>query len=89
MKEKSDDQGQEKHVPVIEKTAGGYKVRVGSVAHPMEDKHYIMWVQLLADGRAYREYLKPGAKPEAEFAVTASNVSAREYCSLHGLWRSK
>jgi len=89
LKEKSEDQGQEKHVPVMEKTAEGYNVKVGSIPHPMEDKHYIMWVELIADGKTYREYLKPGGKPEAEFCVKASKVTAREYCNIHGLWRSK
>lgn len=86
--EKSEDQGKEKHVPVIKKTDKGYLVKVGSVAHPMEEKHYIEWIELIADGKAYRQFLKPGDKPEAEFCVTASNVSAREYCSLHGLWKA-
>lgn len=89
MKEKAEDQGSEKHVPVIEKTPKGYKVRVGSIEHPMEEKHYIMWIELIADGRSYREFLKPGMKPEAEFCMSASAVSAREYCNLHGLWRTK
>jgi len=87
LSEKTADTGKEKHVPVIEKIAGGYKVKVGSVPHPMEDKHYIEWIQLLADGRSYRQYLKPGAAPEAVFAVEAATVSAREYCNVHGLWK--
>jgi len=89
QKEKSEDQGQEKHVPIMEKTATGYKVKVGSVQHPMEEKHYIQWIELIADGIAYRAYLKPGQAPEAEFCVSASKVSAREYCNIHGLWKSK
>jgi len=82
------DAAKEKHVPVIEKTAGGYKVSVGSVAHPMEEKHYIEWIELVADGVSHRKYLKPGAAPVAEFAVSAKTVSAREYCNLHGLWKA-
>ena len=89
LKEKTVDAGNEKHVPVIEKTQNGYRVKVGSVQHPMEDKHYIMWIELVADGKSYREYVKPGMKPEAEFCVRADKVSAREYCNLHGLWKSK
>lgn len=89
MKEKTEDAGNEKHVPVIEVSGNKVKVKVGSVPHPMEDKHYIEWVELLADGRAYRKYLKPGDKPEAEFEITAAKISAREYCSVHGLWKSK
>lgn len=82
------DAAKEKHVPVIEKIDGGYRVKVGSVTHPMEEKHYIEWIELIADGKAYREFLKPGVAPEAVFKVEASQVTAREYCNLHGLWRS-
>ncbi len=82
------DAAKEKHVPVIEKTADGYKVSVGAVAHPMEDKHYIEFIELVADGMVYRAYLKPGDRPEAFFAVKAAKVEAREYCNLHGLWKA-
>ena len=78
----------EKHVPVIEKTANGYKVTVGSTAHPMTEDHYIEWIELLADGKAYRQFLKPGGEPVAEFCIQASQVTAREYCNLHGLWKA-
>lgn len=88
MVENTVDAAKEKHVPVIEKVAGGYKVKVGSVAHPMEAKHWIVWVELIADGKAYREFLKPGDAPEAFFAITADTVVAREYCNLHGLWKA-
>ncbi len=82
------DAAQEKHVPVIEKVAGGYKVKVGSVAHPMEEKHYIEWIEFIADGKVYRQFLRPGDAPEAFFPVEAQEVTAREYCNIHGLWRS-
>jgi superoxide reductase len=75
-------------VPVIEKTADGYKVSVGSVAHPMEEKHYIEWIELIADGVSHRAYLKPGYAPVASFCVKASAVTAREYCNIHGLWKA-
>lgn len=88
LKEKTTDAGLEKHVPVIEKTPTGFKVKVGSVPHPMEEKHYIEWIQLIADGVACRKFLKPGDKPEAEFNIKADKVSAREYCNVHGLWAS-
>lgn len=88
LKENTTDAAKEKHVPVIEKIEGGYKVKVGSVAHPMEEKHYIEWIELLADGKAYRQFLKPGDAPEAFFNIKASSVSAREYCNLHGLWKA-
>ena len=88
FKENTVDAAKEKHVPVVEKAAGGYKVKVGSVAHPMEEKHYIEWIEVIADGVAYRYFLKPGAAPEASFKVDATGVTAREYCNLHGLWRA-
>ena len=82
------DAAKEKHVPVIEKIDGGFKVKVGDVAHPMEEKHYIEWIELLADGKAYRQFLNPGDVPEAVFNIAADSVSAREYCNLHGLWKA-
>ena len=82
------DAAQEKHVPVIEKIAGGYKVKVGSVPHPMEEKHYIEWIELIADGKSYFQFLNPGEVPEATFMTDAAVVSAREYCNLHGLWKA-
>jgi superoxide reductase len=88
MRENTVDAAKEKHVPVIEKTDTGYKVKVGAVAHPMEEKHYIEWIELIADGKAYRQFLQPGQAPEATFTITASEVFAREYCNLHGLWKA-
>mgnify|MGYP006287214563 FL=1 len=82
------DAAKEKHVPVVEKIDGGYKVKVGSVAHPMEEKHYIEFVEIIADGKVYRQYLNPGDTPEAFFAIDADRVTAREYCNLHGLWKA-
>jgi superoxide reductase len=82
------DAAQEKHVPVIAKVAGGFKVKVGSVAHPMEDKHYIEWIEVLAGDKVLRQYLKPGGAPEATFATDAASVTAREYCNLHGHWKA-
>lgn len=88
MKENTVDAAKEKHVPVIEKVEHGILVKVGSVPHPMEAKHYIEWIELIADGRAYRKFLSPGDAPEATFCVDAETVSAREYCNLHGLWKA-
>jgi superoxide reductase len=88
MTENTVDAAKEKHVPVIEKVNGGYKVKVGSVAHPMEEKHYIEWIELIADGKAYREFLSPGQAPEAFFCIQADTVTAREFCNLHGLWKA-
>lgn len=88
LEENTVDAAREKHVPVVEKTADGFKVKVGSVSHPMEEKHYIEWIELIADGKAYRQFLKPGVTPEAVFCVQADNITAREYCNIHGLWKS-
>jgi len=88
IKENTVDAAKEKHVPVIEKTSAGIKIKVGSIAHPMEEKHYIEWIELIADGKAYRQFLKPGQAPEAVFNVTAGQITAREYCNLHGLWKA-
>ncbi len=88
LKEKTEDVGKEKHVPVIEKTETGIKVKVGSVPHPMEEKHYIEWIEIIADGRVYRNFLKPGDNPEAEFEIKAEKIEAIEYCNVHGLWKS-
>ena len=74
--------------PEGEGPAAGVKVSVGSVPHPMEEKHYIEWIELVADGKAYRQFLKPGDRPEAEFPVSASQLFARELCNLHGLWKA-
>ncbi len=86
---KTADEGKEKHVPVIEKIEGGVKVKVGSVAHPMEADHYIEWIEILADGKAYRQFLNPGDAPEAEFAVEADQITARELCNKHGMWKGE
>lgn len=87
QEENTVDAAREKHVPVIEKTAEGIVVKVGSVEHPMQDNHFIEWIQLLADGKAYRQFLNPGEKPEAVFKLEGKDLSAREYCNLHGHWK--
>jgi len=89
MKAGETDGAKEKHVPVIEKTADGFKVTVGSVAHPMQDEHYIEWIELIADGKSYKAFLKPGEAPVAEFCIKADHVTAKEYCNLHGLWKAE
>jgi len=89
LKENTVDASKEKHVPVIERTKDGVGVKIGSIPHPMEEKHYIEWVEIIADGRSYKKFLKPGDAPEAEFCVRAQKITAREYCNLHGLWASR
>ncbi len=88
FQENTVDAAKEKHIPVIEKIEGGFRVKVGSVAHPMEDKHYIEWIEAITeDGKVYRQFLHPGETPEAVFKIDASKITAREYCNLHGLWK--
>ena len=88
LEEQTADVTTEKHVPVIEKVDGGVKVTVGSTLHPMEEKHYIEWIELLVDGKADRMFLKPGDAPEAVYGIDRENMSAREYCNVHGLWKT-
>ena len=91
LKEKNEGTGSEKHVPVIEKTDNGIKVKVSSLTHPMEENHCIEWVEVIANDKIYRKALKPGDEPVAEFEIDledVNEVSAREYCSVHSLWIS-
>ena len=88
MVENTVDASKEKHVPVIEKVEGGIKVKVGSVPHPMEEKHYIEWIEIIADGKVYKKFLKPGDQPETLFEIKADKITAREYCNIHGLWKN-
>ncbi|MFO7984738.1 MAG: desulfoferrodoxin [Desulfatiglandaceae bacterium] len=88
QQENTVDAAKEKHVPVVEKRTDGETVKVGNVAHPMEEKHYIEWVEIVADGKAYRQFLKPGDAPEAVFNLAADAVTARAYCNIHGLWKN-
>ncbi len=95
FKEKTGDEGKEKHTPVIEKTETGIKVKVGSIQHPMEETHYIEWIEVIAEDQVYRRFLNPGDTPEAEFniqadkiKVQADKIKARAYCNIHGLWKT-
>ncbi len=88
QKEQTADYTTEKHVPVVEETKDGIRVTVGSTLHPMTDKHWIEWVQVIVDGKSYRQFLKPGDKPVAEFKVKGKEIMAREYCNIHFLWSS-
>jgi superoxide reductase len=88
FQENTVDAAKEKHIPVIEKIAGGFRVKVGSVAHPMEEKHYIEWIEAITDdGKIYRQFLQPGQTPQATFKIDAGKITAREYCNVHGLWK--
>jgi superoxide reductase len=88
LEEKTEEEGQEKHVPVVEKIEGGFKVKVGSVPHPMEENHFIEWIELVVDGKSYRQFLAPDQEPEAVFWIEGNEILAREYCTIHGLWKS-
>ena len=88
LEEKTEDQGREKHVPVTEKTGKGIIVKVGSVPHPMEEKHYIEWVEVIGQDGVARKFLNPGETPEAAFEIDGDILQVREYCNLHGLWTS-
>jgi superoxide reductase len=89
QQEKTSDQGKEKHVPVIERSANGILVKIGSVPHPMEEKHFIEWIEVRTGNAVYIRGLKAGEKPEAEFCITDMNAKARAYCNVHGLWTNK
>ncbi|MCK4716784.1 MAG: desulfoferrodoxin [Candidatus Marinimicrobia bacterium] len=89
MAEKTEDSAIEKHVPFIIKEKDKVIVKVGeNAAHPMEERHYIEWIELQVDGKLYYQFLKPGDKPEAVFCVEGDEMTAREYCNVHGLWKS-
>ncbi len=88
LRENKTDGAKEKHVPVVEKIEGGYRVTVGSVEHPMTDAHYIQWIELVTPTGVLRHNLTPQDKPVAEFKTDATEVEAREYCNLHGLWKA-
>jgi superoxide reductase len=89
LKEKTlKDEGKEKHVPVVEIKKDKIVVKIGSIPHPMEEKHYIELIEIIADGVSYKKFLKPGQKPEAEFCINASKITARDYCNVHGLWKN-
>jgi len=84
MKEKTQDEGMEKHVPIVDESGKVIKVKVGSIPHPMEQEHYIEWIEIIMDGKRVRKLLKPGDKPEAEFCAKGI---VRAYCNIHGLWK--
>ena len=88
MLENTEDAAVEKHVPIIEKTEKGIKVRVGEVEHPMEEKHYIEWVEIIIDNKVIRKQLKPGDEPVVEFCCYNNEATVRAYCNVHGLWKA-
>jgi superoxide reductase len=89
MEPKREEQGKEKHLPVVTKTAKGIHVAVGSVAHPMEEKHYIEWIEVITEKGVYTRHLKPGDKPEADFEISEKVIEVKAYCNVHGLWAAR
>lgn len=89
FEEKVEEEGKEKHLPVVERLDRRIKVKVGSIPHPMEEKHYIEWIEVVTKAGAERVFLNPGQAPEAEFMIEDGVVSVREYCNVHGLWSTK
>ncbi|MBM3499894.1 MAG: desulfoferrodoxin [Armatimonadetes bacterium] len=87
LSETANEGAAEKHIPAVERLANCTLVKVGVVPHPMEEDHYIEWIEVEIDGKAYRKFLKPGDAPEAAFEVVGEGIKAREYCTLHGLWK--
>ena len=90
LKEKTiKEEGKEKHVPVVEIKTDLVLVKVGSVPHPMEEKHYIQIIEIIADGISYKKFLTLKDKPQAEFCIkNTKKISARIYCNIHGLWKN-
>ena len=88
MTENTVDAAKEKHVPVLEKADGKIKVKVGAVAHPMEDKHYIEWIEVITGEKICRKFLNPGDTPETTFNITGEKITVRAYCNIHGNWKA-
>ena len=89
LKEQTEEQGKEKHMPVVERIEKGVRVKVGSIPHPMEEKHYIEWIEVVSSDRIMSRFLKPGDTPEAKFEIDEAIVEVREYCTIHGLWKTE
>jgi len=90
MDENTVDAAVEKHIPVVEDIAEGIRVKVGSVAHPMMEKHYIEWIEVQNGAWINRKHLTPDDEPEAEFYVKNSDkLEVRAYCNIHGLWKKE
>jgi superoxide reductase len=87
MVEKSQEEGLEKHLPVVESDGQKVTIKIGSIAHPMEEKHFIEWIEIETADRCLRKFLKPGDAPEAEFELSATDFQVRAYCNIHGLWK--
>jgi superoxide reductase len=89
MEEKTSEEGNEKHKPILEKNDEGVAVKVSSIPHPMEDSHFIEWVEITTNKGTSKKFLKPGEKPEEKFPVGEEVIKVRSYCNLHGLWKGE
>jgi superoxide reductase len=89
MEEKTEEEGNEKHVPVISENEEGVEIKVGNVPHPMTPEHYIEWIEISTENGESKKFLKPEDSPTAKFPVKNKKVNSREYCNIHGLWRSE
>lgn len=87
LDEKNNDEGMEKHVPVVNQTKNGIEIKIGLKEHPMEEKHHIKWIEASFDEKTEKKFLHPGEKPEARFNIEREKVIARCYCNIHGLWK--
>lgn len=90
LEAKTQDSTVEKHVPYVEEKDGGVLVKIGqNAAHPMEEKHHIKFIEVLTKEKICRAELKVGGAPEAWFPIKKADiVSTREWCNVHGLWKS-
>lgn len=87
LREKTEDQGKEKHIPVIEIGENLVIVKVGEIPHPMENTHYIEWIEIITENGNWRKFLKPEDQPEAKFKTSERVKKARIYCNIHGIWK--
>lgn len=95
LNEKTKEEGQEKHLPVIEELPAktcrekdGVNIKIGETEHLMVEDHYIEWIEIITeDGKRGKRFLEPGEKAEVEFYTRMKVVGARAYCNVHGLWK--
>ncbi len=78
----------EKHTPVKENASEGCIIKVGSIPHPMEEKHYIEWIEIKTKNGVFKKYLKAGDKPEIVCSCECEPILLRAYCNIHGLWEA-
>lgn len=90
LAEKTADEGQEKHLPVVEKVDGDTRIKIGATPHPMEEKHYIEWVEVKTrQGKIGKKFLVPGDETQIDFHTREDVIEVRSYCNIHGLWKTE